>query len=138
MTPSPEGPTWERLENQIRWYDRRGASNQRAYRRLKAIELVVAASIPVVAAFGTSVIATGVLGAVVVVLEGFQQLGQYQQRWFSYRSTAQALTREKYLYLAGVSEYGGLKPMIRLAERVEELLAQEATQWAASADSGSA
>jgi hypothetical protein len=75
---------------------------------------------------------------VVVVLVGFQQLAQYQQHWYSYRATAQALIREKYLYLAGAGVYAGADRTLRLAERVEGLIAQETTQWVESGTSASA
>jgi Protein of unknown function (DUF4231) len=47
----------------------------------------------------------GGLGAVVVVVEGIQQLGQYQANWINYRSTAEALGHEKFLFLAGAGAY---------------------------------
>jgi hypothetical protein len=54
---------------------------------------------PLTAAVGAAAWVPGALGAVVVVVEGFQQLNQYQQLWTSYRSTAEALKHEKYLFL---------------------------------------
>src|SRR3954447_15548751 len=48
MTPS--GPTWERLEDQLGWYDRKSTAAQHAYKRLKVAQLVVAAAVPVAAA----------------------------------------------------------------------------------------
>jgi Protein of unknown function (DUF4231) len=48
--PPPAGadPTWERLEEQLAWYDRKSGDNQRRYKRLKLLELTVAAALPVV------------------------------------------------------------------------------------------
>jgi len=125
----PEGPTWERLEDQIDWYERRSVANQRAFKQLKAVELVLAAAIPLVAGFDAPGLAAGVLGALVVVLEGVQQLGQFQQNWLTYRSTAEALKHEKYLYLARAGPYGGRTSHRRLAERVEALVSQEHARW---------
>ncbi len=34
---APEDPTWERLEDQIRWYDRKSGDNQRWYKWLKLV-----------------------------------------------------------------------------------------------------
>ena len=47
------------------------------------------------------------LGALIVVLEGVQQLNQYQQNWSAYRSTCEALKHEKYLFLAHAGPYAG-------------------------------
>ena len=42
-------PTFDRLEDQIDWYDRRSRSNQRLFKLVKGVQLVAAATIPVVA-----------------------------------------------------------------------------------------
>ena len=57
--------------------------------RLKVAQIVTAAAIPVVAAFGGGADVAGLLGALVVVVEGLQQLFQFQQNWLRYRSAAQ-------------------------------------------------
>ena len=75
-------------------------TNQRWYKRLKLLELAVAAVLPVVAGLGSPVWVTGGLAAVIVILEGAQHLYQLQEHWISYRTTAEALKHERYLYLA--------------------------------------
>src|SRR6266516_2189350 len=67
--PAAEDPTWERLEDQLGWYDRKSGDNQRRYKWLKLLEIAVAASLPVVAAVHSPVWVTGGLAAVIVVLE---------------------------------------------------------------------
>ena len=62
--------TWERLEDQLGWYDRKSRDHQRRYQWLKLLELAVAAALPVVAGVGSPVWVTGGLAAVIVVLEG--------------------------------------------------------------------
>jgi hypothetical protein len=76
-------PTWERLENQLGWYDRKSRYNQRRYQWLKLLELAVAAALPVVAGVGSPVWVTGGLAAVIVVLEGAQHLYQFQEQWIT-------------------------------------------------------
>lgn len=49
----------------------------------------------------------GGLAAVIVVLEGVQHLYQFQEHWITYRSTAEALKHERYLYLAKAGPYLG-------------------------------
>jgi hypothetical protein len=53
--PAAEDPTWERLEDQLSWYDRKSRDNQRRYKWLKLLELAIAAALPVVAAMGSPV-----------------------------------------------------------------------------------
>ena len=81
---------------------------------------------------GASAAVAGALGAVIVVLEGLQQLFQFQQNWISYRTTAEALKHEKFLYLASAGPYREAdSPDATLAERVESLVSQETGAWAA-------
>jgi hypothetical protein len=129
--PAAEDPTWKRLEDAIDWYDRRAADNQRLYRWLKLLELAVAAALPVVAGVGSPVWVTGGLAAVVVVLEGAQHLFQFHEQWITYRSTAESLKHEHYLYLAGAGPYAGEDRRSKLATRTEALLSREHAKWVA-------
>lgn len=88
------GPGYARLENQIDWYDASSTRNKNWFTGLKIVQLVGAAAVPVMASVHAAVWVTGGLGAVVVVVEGIQQLGQYQANWINYRSTAEALKHE--------------------------------------------
>jgi hypothetical protein len=127
--PAPDDPTWQRLEDAIDWYDRRAGENQRLYRWLKLLELAVAAAVPVVAGVGSPVWVTGGLAAVVVVLEGAQHLFQFQEHWITYRTTAEALKHEHYLYLARAGPYAGEDRHGKLATRTEALVSQEHARW---------
>jgi uncharacterized protein DUF4231 len=131
-SPAAADPTWDRLEDQIGWYDRKSGDNQRRYKWLKLIEIALAAVLPVVAAVYSPVWLTGVLAAAIVVLEGAQHVFQFQPNWITYRSTAEALKRERYLYLAGAGEYAVGDRHRLLAERLEVLISQEHAKWTAS------
>lgn len=127
--------TLARLDDQIAWYDQKSAYNQRWFKIVKALQLAAAAAVPVVAAIGVRAAVPAVLGAAVVVLEGLQQLNQYQQNWTSYRSTAEALKHEKYLFLALAGPYAGASsPPTLLAERIEGLISQEHAKWVTARD----
>jgi Protein of unknown function (DUF4231) len=130
--PATDDPTWDRLEDQISWYDRKSSDNQRRYKWLKLLELAVAAALPVVAGIGSPVLVTGALAAVIVVLEGAHHLYQFQERWITYRSTAEALKHERYLYLAKAGPYLRADRHQQLAERIEGLISQEHAKWTSS------
>ena len=122
--------TLDRLDNQISWYDRKSVQNHRWFKTVKAIQLTAAAAVPVVATIGVRAAVPAALGAAVVVLEGLQQLNQYQQNWTSYRSTSEALKHEKYLFLALAGPYAGaVSPHTLLADRIEGLISQEHAKW---------
>jgi uncharacterized protein DUF4231 len=128
-----DSPAWQRLEDQIGWYDRKSAYNQHLFKAVKVGQIVVAALIPVLAATKVSRDVLGALGAFVVILEGFQQLFQYQQNWITYRSTCEALKHEKYLFLAEAGPYAhAVRPDALLSERVEGLVSQEHAKWTAA------
>jgi len=119
----------ERLQDQLDWYDRKSLSAQRAYKRTKTVELVVAATVPVLAGLSAPAALTAAFAAVVVIVEGVQQLNQWQTNWVQYRSTAEALKHEKYLYLSAAGPYTGPDRDRVLAERVEGLVSQEHAKW---------
>lgn len=75
---------------------------------------------------------TAILGASVAILEGLQQLGQYNNLWVSYRATAEQLKHERFLFLARSGPYKGLEEQEAwrlLAERVEEQVSTEHAKW---------
>jgi hypothetical protein len=122
----------QRLEDQIGWYDGKSRHNQRWFKRLKVCQLVIAAAIPVVVAASAPSELAAAGGALIVVLEGLQQLQQYQQNWAAYRSTCERLKHEKHLYLAAAGPYAdAARPGALLAERVEGLVSQEHAAWVA-------
>ncbi len=127
-------PAWLRLNDQLGWYDQKSGENEKHYKQIKVAQLVLAGSIPVVALvdglWGRWL--TAILGASVAILEGLQQLGQYNNLWVSYRSTAEQLKHEKYLFLARSGPYSDTEEeeaLKRLAERVEERVSTEHAKW---------
>jgi len=136
----PEGPTFKRLQDQINWYSAKGGKAQRAFKRIKVIEILAAALIPFLGSLTVVFEAlknhvsliTGALGVLITILEGVLHLNQYQENWTNYRSTAEALKHEKYLYLGKAGPYAKNNtpdPDALLAERVEALVSQEHSQW---------
>ncbi len=129
----PGGPAWERLEDQLAWYEDSSRHHKDWFRGLKVVQIVSAAVIPVAAAASAAPALLGALGALIVVLEGIQQLFQFQQNWVTYRSTAEALKHEKFLFLAQAGPYlAAERPAALLAERVEGLVSQEHAAWASA------
>lgn len=127
-------PAWLRLNDQLDWYDGKSGDNQRRYKQIKTAQLILAGSIPVFALVGDlwGRWVTAILGASVAILEGFQQLGQYNNLWTSYRATAEQLKHEKFLFLAKSGPYKGLEEEVALgllAERVEERVSTEHAKW---------
>jgi Protein of unknown function (DUF4231) len=135
--PLENSPTWDRLQNQLAWYDAKSRLNQRWFKRLKVCQIVVAAAIPVAAATPAPDWLMGAGGALIVVLEGLQQLQQYQQNWTTFRATCERLKHEQFLFLAQAGPYGiAANPEALLAERVESLVSQEQAGWVSQREEG--
>ncbi|MCG6965141.1 MAG: DUF4231 domain-containing protein [Chromatiaceae bacterium] len=126
---------YQRLEDQIAWFDRRSSHHQRWYRRLKVLSIAAAALVPLVSGLGGYAFLAGALGVVVVVVEGLLHINQHYDHWIRYRATCESLRREKYLYLAGSARYAGLleeAAFQQLAANVEAILAREGDDWIAT------
>jgi len=127
-------PAWLRMEDQLAWYDSKSTKCQVWYKRLKVLQVALAVGIPVASHLEPSVAkwVTSVAGALIAILEGIQHLNQYSTLWVTYRSTAEYLKHEKYLFLASAGQYRGLSDddrLILLAERVEERVSTEHANW---------
>ena len=138
VTPE-DSPARARVQDQIAWYDGKSKLNQRWFKRLKICQIVTAAAIPVAAGTSLPVWLVGGGGALIVVLEGLQQLQQYQQNWTSYRATCEQLKHEQFLFMAQAGPYGvAPDPEALLAERVESLVSQEHAAWVSQREEASA
>jgi hypothetical protein len=116
----------------LAWYDSKSISAQRAYKLLKLVEIVTAASVPALIGLGVPSAIPVALSAAVVVFEGVEHLYQFQSNWITYRSTAEALKHERYLYLVAAGPYADKNRHRVLAERIEGLISQEHAKWTES------
>jgi hypothetical protein len=120
----------DRLEDQLSWYDRKASYNERTFKRLRIAIIIASSAIPLCAAFVKYNVITGALGALIALFEGLQHLNQHHQNWITYRSTAEALKHEKFLFLGLAGPYASSEnPRTLLAERVESLVSQEVSKW---------
>lgn len=133
MTEPPRDVTMERLDDQLSWYDRSSVKAQHRFKVIKTLTFVLAGLVPVSAAFDLPSSVAAVLGFGVLFAEGLLQLHQYELHWQTYRTTAEMLKHEKYLFLAGAGPYAEAQDAKRmLAERIESIVSQEHARWVAS------
>jgi hypothetical protein len=133
---SPEEYVEQRINDQIGWYDRRSAANQRWFKRLRFAEIVAAATIPFLSGFADNSfqikIAIGALGVFVAVIASLLGLLQLQVRWMQYRATAELLKKEKFFFLTQTDPYDKDDAFHLFVQRVEALLSKENTEWVQS------
>ena len=137
-TPIPDEvknhPAWNRLESQRKWYAEKSAFNQKWYKALKLIQIVLAAAIPIFALLPVphTKLIVAIFGALIAILEGVQQLYQFHTLWTEYRSTTEHLKHDRYLFLSLSGPYRELaqdEALLLLAERTEELISKEHAKW---------
>jgi len=122
---------YERLEDQIAWYDRKSVWNQRRYKVLKIVSIVAAALVPLAAGAGMPAYVPGALGVAVVIVEGLQQMNQHHHYWVQYRMTCARLRREKFLYMARTGPYDTTdeEAYKQLVLHVEALVSDDNMNW---------
>jgi hypothetical protein len=121
-----------RVDDQIGWYARAATGNRRGHWALRLASLTMAAAVPLSVLLDQPGLVAALLGAGIVITEGAHELFRLQQNWTSFAATAEALKREKFLFLAGAGPYRGeAEPRLRLAERTERLGAGETAGWVA-------
>jgi hypothetical protein len=130
-------PAWLRLVDQEEWYDKKSIFNQKWYKRLKLAQIILAAAIPIIVLIETTYTKyiVAIFGALIAILEGVQQLYQFHALWTAYRSTAEHLKHEKYLFLSSSGPYRELNQdevLLALAERIEEHISTEHAKWIAT------
>ena len=133
----------QRLNDQIAWFERKSGKNKRRYTTLKVLEIAMAVSIPFLSGLTGEceenplraeiiIMTLGAMGVMIALMEGIQTLYKYQDNWIKYRSAAEALNKEKYLFLTKSGTYrpeGEVSTVNMLVERVEGILAEENTNW---------
>jgi len=134
-----EPTKFDRLDQELDWYARNADRKQRAFYGFKSLQIILGMSIPICSLVTPDAklanIINGVLGTVIAALESYLQLGNTERNWQRWRSSAEALKREKWLFLQNAGSYADpaspKSSEILLAERVEEIISREHNDWLA-------
>lgn len=126
-----------RVDDQIEWYDTQSSRAQSLFKLLRGLEIVAAASIPVLAglsvkqgdgAFSISLV-IGLLGAAIAVISSFISLYQLQERWIQYRSTCELLRHDKFLFMTKSKPYDRDDAFTKFVNRIEGIVSKENSSW---------
>ncbi len=131
-----ENSGYERLEQQIDWYDKKSGSAQRYYKTTKYFTILASSSIPILALQDLP-LAVAILGALIAIFEGANHINQWQHNWITYRSTCEALRHEKYTFVESADPYDiddAIAKRKLLVERIESLISTEHSKWIAVQD----
>ena len=123
----------ERLEGQIRWYARQSSRNKAWYKSLRMTEIACASLIPFLSGMGEKIPAgswiIGTLGALIAVSAAAGSLFKFHENWLQYRSTAEQLKHERFLFLTRTKPYDDQDQFGELVQRVEGLISKENLSW---------
>jgi hypothetical protein len=123
----------DRLEDQIGWYSKKSQTNQKWFKNLRLLEIVLATLIPFLAGIGDALpcyqTIIGGIGVVIAIAAGLSAINKYQENWIEYRTTAESLKHEKYLYKTKCKPYDSDGSLQILVQNVESLISKENSQW---------
>lgn len=127
-------PAWNRLESQLEWYDSKSVRCHSSYKILKIFQITLAILIPSMSLYPLESRSwiTGIAGSLIALIEAIQHLNQYSTLWITYRSTAERLKHEKFLFLSKAGHYinlNDIEAFRALSENVEELVSTEHANW---------
>ena len=125
----------QRVDDQLNWLEKKSAFNQKRYKLTKAVVIVASVSIPFLAGLideNASLMkyAIAFSGFIISIAEGFAALNKYHENWVQYRVTAEALKREKIMYLTQSGAYKESAEAFKtFVVQVEGILANENAKW---------
>lgn len=124
----------QRIDDQINWYSNKSTFNKKRYQFIKALVIIISASIPVLAIAikgddNMLKMLVGIAGVLIVVFEGILSLYKYKDIWLKYRMTSEMLNREKILYLTSSGPYKTNKKLQSFVERAEAIMSEENKNW---------
>src|SRR3954447_10681217 len=119
------------LKGQRRWYSER-ASTYKQYTQVLSFVVIGAGAgtsfVQVLPARPWVPVVTAALGAVVVLVEGWQRIARYGETWSAYRTASERMKREQRLYVNGAGAYREVdedEAYLRFVEAIEAVLAEE-------------
>ncbi len=124
----------DRVDDQINWYDKKSSWNQRMFKLLQILQIIAAASIPILTGFitkdteGMKHVVAGI-GALIAIISGVLSLYKFQENWIQYRTVSESLKHQKYLFLTKTYPYNTDDATHVLVETVENLISQENSTW---------
>lgn len=134
--PAPTNPddardlVWMAYRSQFAYFSRGARLNRIAYQASKIAAIIVAAAVTICAALSVTAWVTASLGGIVVVIQGLQQLFQWQMNWITARQSSETMRQHGLAYAAGMAPYDGPDRRERLSELMRDVALAENRTWA--------
>jgi len=124
----------QRVEDQIKWYGKKSARNKKWFRICQFAQLLMAALITLsgmteITNDESVRIAVPIIGALIAIITGIVGLYKFQENWLEYRTTAESLKHEKFLFMTKSVPYDTKEPLNKFVNEVESIISKENTNW---------
>jgi hypothetical protein len=123
----------ERVEDQIRWLNDKSGWNQRWFKKLRAVEIILGCAIAFLVGYADAhaaiKVTAGAMGVTVAAIGGLLSLYRFQENSVEYRITAESLKREKFLFLTQAPPFNSEDRFQVLVTRVENILGADNAKW---------
>ena len=125
----------DRLNQQLTWLSKASRNNKRNFLQLRILEVLLGTGITIFSPFAMQwdwrgALTMSLAGGGIAVCGSLLAMNHHQENWLRYRGLAEALKREKYLFLTGTLPYDDPSTAFpRLVSTCESLLSVENNQW---------
>src|SRR3954464_10862943 len=119
------------LKGQRSWYSERASAYKQRTQVLGLLVIGAGAVTSFVQVFSPQPwvpVITAALGAIVVLIEGWQRISRYGETWTGYRTASERMKREQRLYVNGAGAYRNVEEneaYLRFVEAIEAIIAEE-------------
>jgi hypothetical protein len=134
-TLEPQSYLQRRIDGQLDWLSLASGANKRQFFAWRLLQIVLGTSITILSPFAAkhpwAPLALAIAGGGVACSGAVLALNRNEENWVRYRSLAEGLEREKYLFLTGSPPYGGAEEAFpRFVTSAENLMLEERGSWA--------
>lgn len=123
----------ERLNPEIKWYSSKSSVNQKRYKICQVSEIILATLIPLLSSYASNkyiALIVGVFGAIIAIIESISKLYKFHENWIQYRTTAEMLKHEKYLFITHSRPYCSEETINNIfIQNIEEIISSESKSW---------
>ncbi|MGG8497146.1 DUF4231 domain-containing protein [Tenacibaculum sp. TC6] len=129
----------QRIDNQIKWYDKKSSKNKSLFYIFHVLEIFLALSIP----FLNNITddkplwvfkIISIISLTIAMISSILSLSKFQANWIEYRLTSENLKSEKFMYLTKSDPYNQKESYRILVQRIEEIILKENSKWSISKD----
>ncbi len=124
----------QRVDSQLQWYSDKAKLNKNWYIRLEVIAIILSVSIPFVSNFMTAATpwikhCVSFIGVAIAAITGILALMKFRDNWVEYRTTAELLRHERYMFLTRTGAYAAVNRFDIFVQTIENLLSKEVSNW---------